>query len=945
MRCDKMTDWEHIWRLFYQAIELPAAEQADWLLRHNDVTADHRRLLEQLLQAHQSTDSMLDRPLTLERPLLHNGSKLGCWKIVRMIARGGYGEVYQASRCDGAFTRDVAIKIYSPEIAGVDSRENFLREQKILASLEHPNITRLLDAGHSGGGMLYLVMEYVNGSSLLQHCLQQRAGLMERLKLFEQICSAVDYAHRQLVVHGDLHPGNIMVCRSETGWQTKLLDFGVSRLITGPGQTGAHGCTPDYASPEQCLRQPVTTASDVFAVGVILCVLLTGQTPFAAAAAQPTAYLRAVTQGPQSLAELAHTDQTGIALSTTQLPAELDWMKNRCLCYQPEQRYRGMHALLQDLRRLREHYPVQAKPVTNRYRLRKYLRRNWRWAGGTALLLLLLSGQLLLLYQQQQRTEQALQRTELQRQRAQATVSFLASLFDLADRTRHAGESADAVTMLALGHEQLLHDQTLSDELKIPLISTLSEIYRNLGDYDKAMQLASHSRTLADESADVASLAAADLAIGKIQFLAGELQASVRTLEQSLQDIPWDRTAAMTSLRLDMLLALGTSLQHLGDLQQAGAYFHQAERLSETREDANSVLQQAEVLLRLGSWHWSSGRLEQARDHYFRALQAHQALPERHLPELARAVDAYASALLALGEYTASAEQFQRAVKMRRKALGDRNRLTADSLSNLGAAYYEAGQDQPASEVLQQAWQIYQLLGLDTHQAVGKVLNNLGLVKLRLGNTAEARELFAQALAIHKNRLGQQHIKVAGNLNNLGLAEELQNKLSAAAEHYRQALLMQQHLLGDEHPSLAIAYTNLARTEMLAGHYSAAEPLYRRADEILQRAYDEENINRAGTLFWWGMLSCVTGQHERALKLLQQAHTLRLTLDQQHPDRQLARAGLAVCKMTTETLPLADLATAQRHWLAVQLHFPKPHPWHDFMAAMLDAGAQLAINE
>jgi len=931
-----MTDWEHIWRLFYQAIELPAAEQADWLLRLSDVTADHRRLLEQLLQAHQSADSMLDQPMTLERPLLHNGSELGPWKIARMIARGGFGEVYQASRCDGAFTRDVAIKIYSPEIAGVGSRENFLREQKILARLEHPNITRLLDAGHSGGGMLYLVMEYVNGSSLLQHCLQQRAGLMERLKLFEQICSAVNFAHRQLVVHADLHPGNIMVCRSETGWQTKLLDFGVSRLITGPGQTGAHGCTPGYASPEQCLRQPLTTASDVFAAGVILCVLLTGQTPFAGAAAQPTAYLRAVTQGPQTLAELAHTDQSGIALSTTQLPVELDWIKHRCLCYQPEQRYRGMHALLQDLRRLRQHYPVQAKPVTGRYRLRKYLRRNWRWAGGIALLLLLLSGQLLLLYQQQQRTEQALQRTELQRQRAQATVNFLASLFDLADRTRHAGKPADTVTILERGHRTLLDDQTLSDELKIPLISTLSEIYRNLGDYDKAMQLASHSRTLADESADVESLAAADLAIGKIQFLAGDLQSSVRTLQQSLQSTRWTSAPVMVDLQVKLMLALGTSLQHLGDLQQAGAYFHQAEQLSQTREDANSVLQQAEVLLRLGSWHWSSGRLEQARDYYKQALQAHQGLPERHLPELARAVDAYASALFALGDYAASVEQFQRAVDMRRKTLGDRHRLTADSLSNLGAAYYEIGLDQQASQSLQQALQTYQDLALSRHQAIGKVLNNLGLVKLRLGNATKASELFTQALAIHMDSLGQEHIMVAGNLNNLGLADELQNKLTSAADHYQQTLAMQQKLLGDKHPSLAIAYTNLARIEMLSGHDDLAEPLYQKAHDILLQVYGNDNINLAGTLFWWGMMNCAKGEYKPALARLQQAQTLRLSLDPEHLDRILTRGGLEVCRMAARQLRPADLAIAQRHWLALQLHFPASHPWRDFMAGMLN---------
>ncbi len=943
MHGKSMTDWDHIWRLFYEAMELSGPELTAWWSQRTDVSADQRLRLQQLLRAHHSTDSMLDHPLNLQRELLHAGSILGSWQIKRLLARGGYGEVYLASRCDGEFERTVAIKVFSPLIVGKGSRENFLGEQKILASLDHPGIVRLLDAGHSEQGLMYLVMEYVAGTALLEHCRQQQPDLHSRLALFEQICTAVDYAHRQLVVHCDLHPGNIMVCPSASGWQTKLLDFGVSRLITTREACGLRGFTPEYASPEQYLQQALGTATDVFAAGVILSVLLTGQTPFAANASDQASYLRAVQQGPLPLSELQANDGSGSGRSERQLPRELDWIKDRCLGYRPQQRYPGMQALLHDLRCLRRHYPVQARPVGTLYRLRKYLRRHWRWVAPASMGLLLLSALTLRLYQEQQHTRQALRQSEQQRLRAQATVNFLASLFDQADRTRQSGDTADAVTMLARGWQQLQQDQTLDAELKLPLIIKLSEIYSNLGAYDRALQLARQGRELAADSADSEAMLAADLAIGKIQFLAGQLQSSVATLESAVREIRRDPAPTLRALQVDLLLALGTSLQHLGELPRAGESFQQAATLSadhkQASADADSVLQHAEVLLRLGSWNWSTGQLEQARDYYLQALQVHETLTRRHMPELARAVDAYASALYALGDHAHAAEQFQRAIAIRRQALGDQHRLTADSLSNLGAVYYELGDDHGAVEVLQEALQIYQQLGFDRHQAIGKILNNLGLVKLRLGLTDEAIDLLTRSLAIHVENLGERHVKVAGNLNNLGLAAEWSNHLDRAQSHYERALQMQQALLGNEHPATAVSLVNLARMAMFAQHHEQAQQLFDQAWSIIQKAHGDDSVNLASVLFWWGIMDCATERRELALQRLQRAYQLRVQHGPQHPDTILARGGLAACRLASDQLSVAMLAQEQRHWLALQLRLPPPQPWPRLITAMTRGSA------
>ncbi len=600
--------WQQLWTLFHEAAGLPADLRGDWLAAQHDLTPEARAELAALLDAHARQDTPLDRPPLPGAGGPAPGARIGPWRVLHPLGAGGSGMVYLAERCDGAFERRVAIKILDPLIAGGIYAAGFAREQRILAGLDHPGIARLLDAGHSPEGWLYLVMEHVSGLPLSSHCHANRPDLQGCLRLFLGICDAVAYAHRKLVVHGDLKPANIVLQPDlQSGaLQPKLLDFGIARLLSEQRQSNdappARAYTPGYASPEQIEGRPVGIGSDIFALGVMLFEMLSGRLPFGRAAGQapPSAnntpdtrsdslagYLEAIRKGPPKLQ----------ALTGRRLPPEINWIVARCLRYEAEERYLNVDRLERDLRALGSHRPVHARPPTAVYLMRKFTRRNWRWltAGGMITLVILTLGILLAL--EARRTAIALAASERHLQRAETTAEFLSGLFAGADRTRSAGHTPSARELLDQGRAQLANNDTLGSEGRYPLVAALAEVYSNLGEYQNALELAEEALELAAAVGDADEVIEARLRLGKTLFLNADLKASREQLGQTLELL----TAAIPpSLAARVHLAYGTTLQHLGDLAGAGAAFAAAEQFAAETLPPDPALQ-AEVLLRSGS--------------------------------------------------------------------------------------------------------------------------------------------------------------------------------------------------------------------------------------------------------------------------------------------------------------------------------------------------------
>jgi eukaryotic-like serine/threonine-protein kinase len=320
------------------------------------------------------------------------GARLGPWQLDAEIARGGMGTVYRAHRADGEYAQDVAIKLVRADVNSQQVVDRFHAERQILASLAHPNIARLIDGGTRAEGTPYLVMEYVDGESIIAYATRHQLDIAARLQLFRTVCAAVHFAHQRLVVHRDLKPSNIFVTHAG---EVKLLDFGIAKVlestpaVDGPAQTTMLAMTPAYASPEQVKGETVTTASDVYALGVVLYELLTGQSPYKSKTTQPLALAKEIVdtepERPSQVAERADDNTPALKKLRTGLRAELDNIVLMALRKEPARRYSSAEQLASDITRYLGGLPVLAHTDSWRYRTHKFVVRN-RWAVGFATL-------------------------------------------------------------------------------------------------------------------------------------------------------------------------------------------------------------------------------------------------------------------------------------------------------------------------------------------------------------------------------------------------------------------------------------------------------------------------------------------------------------------------------------------------------------------------------
>jgi eukaryotic-like serine/threonine-protein kinase len=429
--------WQRIRGVYEEASSLASSERAPFLDRTCADDSELRREVESLLGYEDRVESIfLKMPAAdligtavAEAPIACRvGRRIGVYEIEEEIGHGGMGEVYRASRVDGQYEKQVAIKLVR---GGYDSRlilERFRHERQILATLEHPNIARLIDGGTTEEGTPYLVMELIEGLPIDQYCEERDLSLSERLRLFEHVCSAVQYAHQRLVIHRDIKPSNILVTAEGV---PKLLDFGIAKILdpsAGVEITLVRPMTPEYASPEQIRGETITTASDVYSLGVLLYRLLTGRSPYRVDTRNATEHARAVSEiEPErpsvaisratSLGEKAQTPRTmgGSPHSgklSRLLKGDLDNIVLKALRKEPERRYISADKLQEDIHRHLQGLPVLAAPDSLLYRTRKFIQRNKVGVTAAALVLLAIVGAVSVSLRQAEIAEQQRRRAE-----------------------------------------------------------------------------------------------------------------------------------------------------------------------------------------------------------------------------------------------------------------------------------------------------------------------------------------------------------------------------------------------------------------------------------------------------------------------------------------------------------------------------------------------------
>ncbi|MEO8453339.1 MAG: serine/threonine-protein kinase, partial [Gemmatimonadota bacterium] len=383
--------WPEIKALFDDVLDL-APEERGRVLDHAGVDPWVRVQVERLLVASDGPAGLLDEPAIVGLGPLGDdpiggaellSSTVGPYRLVREIGRGGMGTVYEAIRVDQEFEQRVAIKTLRIGLTMPGMITQFRQERQILAALQHPNIAALLDGGVTSNGIPYIVLEYVDGVPMDQYCEVNQLDLRARLDLFRQVLGAVQYAHRQLVIHRDIKPGNILVTQDG---QVKLLDFGIARLIHPDGREVTHAgtaaITPAYASPEQLRGERASTATDVYSLALVLYRLLTGKSPLTEDLVSPAELLAALSTGPlpPPSADPALRAATSMGVGSVDrlrrmLAGELDAVILKALRLEPERRYLSVEALADDILRYLKGLPVTAQPDTAWYRVSKFVRR------------------------------------------------------------------------------------------------------------------------------------------------------------------------------------------------------------------------------------------------------------------------------------------------------------------------------------------------------------------------------------------------------------------------------------------------------------------------------------------------------------------------------------------------------------------------------------------
>ena len=529
--------WDQIQELYLEALSMPEAERLTWLREACSDVPDILGQVEAMLQADAAT-LKLDKDLVARATLgLDEGSVVGPYRLVKPLGHGGMGSVWLAEHADGALDRKVALKLLRIPLQlaeGTTLQRRFEAERRILSRLEHPGIVRLLEAGTASDGRSFFAMDYVDGVRITEFADRRGLARDARLRLFRQVCDAIHHAHQRLVIHRDLKPSNILVTDSAGDTpRVKLLDFGIATLLEDDAdadlpltETGLRPMTRAYAAPEQLRGEPATTATDVYALGLILFELMTGSRPFTATT--PLQLEQRILEGnPPSACESIRDGHGHV--QKRELAGDVDAIVSQALRTEPERRYASVEAFSADVLRLLDGRPVKARPPSALYRARSFARRNRAGVGLALVALAGLIGFTMLLARQRSLAIQ-------ERNTAQATAQFLEDLFASADPFgRERLDTLRIVDLLDRGVERIQTDFADEPLIRGRLLGTIGRAMYQARANDKAEFPLAESARLLREHSDPSGHARSLYLLGSIESVRFELDSAEVKLRRALQ--------------------------------------------------------------------------------------------------------------------------------------------------------------------------------------------------------------------------------------------------------------------------------------------------------------------------------------------------------------------------------------------------------------------------
>jgi len=892
------SDWARVKELFTRALELPTASRDD-LLERECRDADERREVETLLAAARDASGFLEQPAATLASIADEPDPMvdrivGNWHIVREIGQGGMGKVYAAERADDAFRKTVALKLVK---RGMDTDEvvrRFRNERQVLAALEHPNIARIIDGGSTVEGVPFLVMEYVEGESIDHYCTARALPLRTRLDIFLAVCAAVDYAHRNLVVHRDLKPANIVVTAAGA---PVLLDFGIARVLhesdaaTGTTVFGVGPMTPGYAAPEQMTGGRITTATDVYALGVVLFELLTGARPYELPPSDFAAAQRIVVhcEPPRP------SGKTASPAVARALRGDLDTIVMRALEKEPSRRYRSAADFADDIRRYLDGLPIAARPSRWTYRAGKFVRRHRAAVAVAVAVAVMVTATLSVAIRQRSLALAADARAEQQRSFAVAAANVMES--DVAEAmAKMLGPTEARLRVLKSAQQVFDHlraSSTLSRSDRLRAAEgdrALAEAYRALGENQQALERLKVAEQLAFDTARRADTTAEEVGtLGAIYTGLGDTYAALRRRREA--DAAYDRAVNLLEsacrardvtprIRGSYAMALSRKADHLfelGDAQQAFTFYRRVAdvlvpALRQAPNDARLASLDATAHERMAEALYYTGKVAESCSAYADTLTRRRraAVLANNAPEAeaSLAITLENCGWCAEQENSGDAESLYRAgvVLQQRLLAGDpsnvRHAVAAmGGIGQLANSFVVRGRHAEAVPIYRDALKIAaEFRG--RRGEISEVAAKSAAIAQLLADALTQTKRFDEADFVLRDTLTRLTIAAAGDPQNLAIVRDqawtrisagrlarARARYSDAVAHTRAAVALWQRAATSQtaadRQELAHAYHDLGVSLRAAGSRTAAHEAFTTGREVLLRLRDAGQLDAA----------------------------------------------------------------------------------------------------
>lgn len=807
-------DWQKLDKAFEHATNLSEKERNEYLadLKVNNVKL-HQALSKLLisdnqpsLQIHQSISKEANSLLKNENRWL--GRKFGAFSAVKEIASGGMGTVFLGERVDSDFKQQVAIKVLQTVLANKATIRYFENERKILASLSHPNIARLYDGGTTKEGLPYLVMEYIAGRPINNYCDENKLSIKRRISLFIQVCSAVEHAHRNLVVHRDIKPSNILVTNSGI---PKLLDFGIAKeIVSDPNLTdntilGKQILTPAYASPEQVKGESITTSSDVYSLGVLLYQLLTGRMPYEMNQKSAVSMISSICETQPNAPSLS------VKIGGNELKGDLDSIILFALNKEPERRYLSVHQFSSDLKFWLEGKPVVARGNSTIYKLSKFIKKN---AISVSTAFLLFASSLLFSFYSYQ---QALV-IEREKNISEQVTDFIARIFSETNPSNKS-KNPTAKELLIDALDRLDDEFDHIPEVKLRLQLIIGWSLQNMGEYEAldalfedAIPQTEKSNTPAEIREEFQHL------LGVARKKQGKYLESLKAYEKGLSIASTELKG--TEIHATALSGLANINIDLGKYDNAIKLFDESLRIIDLLLDDDALAFHADAI--------------------------------NELPiERSKTLHNYAIALYELARFSEALEVEKRVLEIQENQPEKETPRLANAYNFIGTLEWEVNNDlEKALHFYSKSLQINEeVLGIE-HVNVAHNLTDIALLRVELNETNLAFEAFNRARNIFDKRLGAESYQVgrmsmflAREKTKLGEFASANNLLNTAEAIFKKTI-------PEEHKSMRIFLQTKARYFESNNNLQASQDLLLRADEIISKLYPQANIYSIDNKLW-----------------------------------------------------------------------------------------------